>query len=165
MLMPSIFRENLFDDFFNDLARPVRQLVPSNQLMKTDIRETDDAFELDIDLPGFKKENVYVDFKDNYLNVYATRGKNWKDVLVPSKDGVTYEPPVEPEKDLNTKEIKNICYVQKQSKDRPIEEQHIFVDVTKHNSSKREKKLEDGILTIHIPSREETKPALLTFNE
>lgn len=127
-------------------------------------RQTGD-YEVTVFLPGFKKENVYVDFKDNYLNVYATRGKNWKDVLVPSKDGVTYEPPVEPEKDLNTKEIKNICYVQKQSKDRPIEEQHIFVDVTKHNISKLEKKLEDGILTIHIPSREETKPALLTFNE
>ena len=76
MLMPSIFRENLFDDFFNDLARPVRQLVPSNQLMKTDIRETDDAFELDIDLPGFKKEDVKAQLKDGYMTIRAESKKD-----------------------------------------------------------------------------------------
>lgn len=81
MLMPSIFGENLFDDFFEDFARPARRLsaafTPSNSVMKTDIKETDSSFELDVDLPGYKKEDVTADLKDGYLTVCAkTESKN-----------------------------------------------------------------------------------------
>lgn len=75
MLMPSIFGENLFDDFFDDFARPARNVVryntPATYIMKTDIREHDTGFELDIDLPGYKKEDVKAELKDGYLTISA----------------------------------------------------------------------------------------------
>ena len=42
-------------------------------MMKTDIRETDGSYELDIDLPGFKKDEIKVQLKDGYLTVQASR--------------------------------------------------------------------------------------------
>ena len=75
MLMPSIFGENLFDDFFDDFARPARALAryntPSVAAMKTDIKESDTRYELDIDLPGYKKENVKAELKNGYLTISA----------------------------------------------------------------------------------------------
>ncbi len=71
MLMPSIFGEDLFDDFFDDFAKPARRPAPPVTMMKTDIKEMDDRFELDIDLPGFKKEDVHAELKDGYLTIGA----------------------------------------------------------------------------------------------
>ena len=77
MLMPSIFGENLFDDFFEDFARPAKRVsrcvTPMNAVMKTDIKENEDGFELAIDLPGYKKEDVQAELKDGYLTITATR--------------------------------------------------------------------------------------------
>ena len=76
MFMNSLFGENLFDDFFNDFDRPVRALMTRSgerQLMTTDVRENDNSFELDIDLPGFKKDEVKAELKDGYLTVSAVR--------------------------------------------------------------------------------------------
>lgn len=80
-MMPSIFGENLFDDFFGD---PFAMMVPQGRdplygkraknLMKTDVRETEDTYELDIDLPGFKKDEVNVELKNGYLTVSAAKG-------------------------------------------------------------------------------------------
>ena len=65
MLMPSIFGENLFDDFFNDFVRPARSTVkynvPAVNVMRTDIKENESGYELGIELPGFKKEDVKVE--------------------------------------------------------------------------------------------------------
>ena len=76
MLMPSIFGENLFDDLFDDFARPYKVTTgytqPAN-IMKTDVKETENAYEIDIDLPGFKKEDVKIQLKNGYLNIQATR--------------------------------------------------------------------------------------------
>ena len=79
-MLPSIFGENLFDDFFGD---PFEMMVPQGRnplygkhaknLMKTDVRETEDSYELDIDLPGFKKEDVSVELKDGYLTIQAAK--------------------------------------------------------------------------------------------
>lgn len=75
MFVPSIFGENLFDDFFDDFAKParaaVRYAMPSTAIMKTDIKEMDDRFELNIDLPGYKKEDVHAELKDGYLTINA----------------------------------------------------------------------------------------------
>ena len=71
MLMPSVFGEDLFDDFFDDFARPARRSTPPTTMMKTDIKEMADRFELDIDLPGFKKEDVHAELKDGYLTINA----------------------------------------------------------------------------------------------
>ena len=81
-MLPSIFSENLFDDFFDDdfMRLPVwggrNPLYGKNakNLMKTDVRETEDAYEVDIDLPGFKKDEIQVDLKDGYLVVSAAKG-------------------------------------------------------------------------------------------
>ena len=83
-MMPSIFGENLFDDFFNDdfgmfPMRNTRNELYGKRgknLMKTDVRETADSYELDVDLPGFKKEEVHVDLKDGYLSISAAKGLN-----------------------------------------------------------------------------------------
>ena len=82
MLMPSIFGENLFDDFFGDFVRPVRNTVrystPAATAMKTDVKENKTSYELDIDLPGYKKEDIQAELKDGYLTISAAT-KNEKD--------------------------------------------------------------------------------------
>ena len=79
-MLPMVFSENLFDDLFNDtLARSMwntnKELYGKNasRLMKTDVHETEDSYELAIDLPGFKKEDIHVDVKDNTLSITAER--------------------------------------------------------------------------------------------
>ena len=82
MLMPSIFGENLFDDDwmnfgFNDnfwgKKNPLYGKHAQN-MMKTDVREKDDSYELDVDLPGFKKDEIKVQLKDGYLTLSAAKG-------------------------------------------------------------------------------------------
>ena len=81
-MMPSIFGENLFDEFFDDdfpmiPMRSIRNPLygkNAKNLMKTDVRETDDTYELDVDLPGFKKDEVQLDLKDGYLTISAAKG-------------------------------------------------------------------------------------------
>ena len=79
-MLPSIFGENLFDDFFSD---PFGMMVPQGRdplygkhaknLMKTDVRETEGTYELDVDLPGFTKDEVNVELKNGYLTIQAVR--------------------------------------------------------------------------------------------
>ena len=77
MLMPSIFGENLFDDLFDDFARPYKVTTgytqPAN-IMKTDVKETENAYEIDIDLPGFKKDEVKVALENGYSTIAAAKG-------------------------------------------------------------------------------------------
>ena len=79
-MLPSIYSENLFDDFFSDpfdmvMPRSLNALYGKHgkNLMKTDVRETEDTYELDIDLPGFKKEEVNLELKDGYLTISAEK--------------------------------------------------------------------------------------------
>ena len=81
MLMPSIFRENLFDDWFDfpdfsDLDKTERKLYGrhADRLMKTDVHEHEDHYEVDIDLPGFKKDEITIELNDGYLTVSAAKG-------------------------------------------------------------------------------------------
>jgi len=90
MLVPSIFGENLLDGFFDDdWMRPGRggrggrpAPIPHNLVMKTDIKETDGGFELAIELPGYKKDDVQAELKDGYMTISASQ-KEEKD----EKDG------------------------------------------------------------------------------
>ena len=85
MLMPSIFGENLFDDFFNDfpfyndrdMKKAERKLYGhrAKNLMKTDIKEKGDSYILEMDLPGFKKDEIQVSLENGYLTVQAARGE------------------------------------------------------------------------------------------
>ena len=131
-MLPSIFGENLFDDFFSD---PFAMVMPqgrnplygkhSKNIMKTDVRETDSTYELDIDLPGFKKDEVNVELKDGYLTIQATKGLD--------KD----------EKDKEGKYIRQERYAGSCSRSFYIGED---VEPTEISA-----KFEDGILRISVP--------------
>lgn len=79
-MLPVLFGENLFDELFDDAFRPMWDMdralygKHARAVMKTDVRETDNGYELDIDLPGFKKDEVKLDLKDGYLTISAAKG-------------------------------------------------------------------------------------------
>ena len=85
MLMPSIFGENLFDDFFGDFPfyyddRAMKDAEKklyghkANHVMKTDIKEMNNGYELIVDLPGFKKDEVHAALENGYLTISAEKG-------------------------------------------------------------------------------------------
>ncbi len=74
MLVPDMFRRNVFDDFFDFPSMPRQQQAIS--VMKTDVREHENGYELDVDLPGIKKENVKVKLEDGYLTISASTAQN-----------------------------------------------------------------------------------------
>ena len=84
MMMPRIFGENLFDDFMNDFAFPdftdsanIEKALygkHASHEMKTDVRETDSGYEVDIDLPGFKKDEINIQLDNGYLSISAAKG-------------------------------------------------------------------------------------------
>jgi HSP20 family protein len=78
MLLPSIFNDNVFDDFmdgFDDMMNfsPLYGKRGRN-LMKTDVRDVNDHYELDIDLPGFKKDEIHAELENGYLTISAQKG-------------------------------------------------------------------------------------------
>lgn len=86
MMVPSIFGENLFDDFFDDFfewpaydkqmkdAQKKLYGRRADNMMKTDVRDHDDHYEIDVDLPGFKKEELSLELTDGYLTIKAAKG-------------------------------------------------------------------------------------------
>lgn len=84
MLMPSIFRTNsliddLFDnDWFDDKEfKNVEKKLYGHRaknVMNTDVKETEDGYELEMDLPGFKKEEVSVELNNGYITIRAAKG-------------------------------------------------------------------------------------------
>lgn len=78
MLMPSIFGENLFNDDWMNFGFPeVEKALYSKHAsheMKTDVRETDSGYEVDIDLPGFKKDEINIQLDNGYLSISAAKG-------------------------------------------------------------------------------------------
>lgn len=89
-MLPSVFGEDLFDDWmdyfpfgrdfdkeFSKAMAPAEQALygkHAKNMMKTDVRETDDSYEVDIDLPGFKKDEVKIQLADGYLTIEAAKG-------------------------------------------------------------------------------------------
>ena len=80
-MLPMMLSENLFDDLFNDAfnrnlwnADRVLYGKNANRMMKTDVHETENEYELAIDLPGFKKEEISIELKDGYLTITAAKG-------------------------------------------------------------------------------------------
>ncbi len=75
MLMPS-----LFDEFFDDFARPAKSVVrynyPANAVMKTDVKEDESGYHLDIELPGYKKDDIKAELKEGYMTITATKAEN-----------------------------------------------------------------------------------------
>ena len=84
MLVPSIFGENLFDE---DWMTPFDQFEKAffgnrnplygknaKNMMKTDVREHESGYEVDVDLPGFKKDEIQVELENGYLTISASKG-------------------------------------------------------------------------------------------
>ena len=89
MLMPSIFGENLFDDWFDefpfyDMDKEMNNTEKklygkkAGRIMKTDIKEQKDGYELMIDLPGFTKDEIKASVEDGYLTISAAKGRERK---------------------------------------------------------------------------------------
>ena len=137
-MLPSVFGENLFDDFFSDPfdMLPMRGRDPlygkhGKNLMKTDIRETDGSYELDVDLPGFKKDEVNVELKDGYMTISAVKGVD--------KD----------ESDKKGRYIRQERYAGACSRSFYVGKDVLSSDVSA--------KFEDGILRISVPKVEQKK--------
>ncbi|MDD2958439.1 MAG: Hsp20/alpha crystallin family protein [Lachnospiraceae bacterium] len=137
MLMPSIFGENLFDDFmdfpfdrdfFRGTGRSPLYGKNEKNLMKTDVKETDTAYEVDIDLPGFKKEDVNASLENGYLTINAVKGLN--------KD----------EKEENGKYIRRERYTGQCSRSFYVGDAVTQEDI--------KAKFEDGILKLTIPKKD-----------
>ena len=79
MLMSGLFGEDLFDEFWgfptHELANIDKRLYGKNarNLMRTDVHETDTEFEMDVDLPGFKKDQINVKLEDGYMTISASK--------------------------------------------------------------------------------------------
>ena len=137
MLMPSIFGENLFDEFFNGWDREFRnmdrQLYGKNAAreMKTDVHEHEDHYEVDIDLPGFKKEEITLSLENGYLTVNATKGLD--------KD----------EKDKKGKLIRQERYAGSLQRSFYVGDSLTETDVTA--------RFENGVLSLCVPKQEARK--------
>ena len=134
MMMPSIFGENLFDEMmrtFDDdfFTRPYRTAKTSTNLLKTDVKETDSTYELDIELPGFKKENISAKLDDGYLTIEAATDTN------------------NDEKDDNGKYIRKERYSGRCSRSFYVGKNVKQEDI--------QAKFEDGILKLSIPKKDQ----------
>ena len=136
MLMPSIFGENLFDDFFTpfyyddkDEKKVEKKLYGrrAQNLLKTDIKEKPEGYELIVDVPGFKKDEVKVALKDGYLTISAAKGLD--------KD----------EKDKEGKYIRRERYAGNMSRSF-----YVGKDITEKDIHG---KYENGILMLDIPKK------------
>ncbi len=136
MLMPSLFGENLLDEFFGiPEVRNYNHAVGNNHqhMMSTDVKELKDGFEISMNLPGFKKEDVKAELKDGYLTINATTNT--------SNDT----------KDDEGKYIRRERYSGSCSRSFYVGEQVTEEDI--------KAKFEDGVLKIAFPKIEE-KPAV-----
>ena len=89
MLTPSVFEENFIDDLFglpmkefDDMERNMERKLygrKASRMMKTDIREKDDSYEVAIDLPGFKKDQIDLQLQNGYLTITASKGLEEED--------------------------------------------------------------------------------------
>ena len=131
MLMPSIFGENLFDDWmdfsFPDIDKTLYGKHAKN-MMKTDVKETDQGYEVAIDLPGFKKDEIKLELNDGYLTISAEKGLD--------KD----------EKDKENRYIRRERYAGSMSRSFYVGESLTEQDI--------HAKYENGILTLDVPKED-----------
>ena len=131
MLMPSIFGENLFDDWmdfsFPDIDKTLYGKHAKN-MMKTDVKETDQGYEVAIDLPGFKKDEIKPELNDGYLTISAEKGLD--------KD----------EKDKENRYIRRERYAGSMSRSFYVGESLTEQDI--------HAKYENGILTLDVPKED-----------
>ena len=134
-MLPSIFRDNLFDDMFDfdfdkEFDRMMRPLYGKHaqNMMKTDVRETGNSYELDIDLPGFKKDEITIQLDNGYLSISASKGLD--------KD----------EENKNGKYIRRERYAGAMNRTFYVGDNLTQQDI--------QTKFEDGILKISVPKKD-----------
>ena len=130
MLMPSIFSRDFMDDLFDMPQRTYAKSYSANVLMKTDIKESEEGFTVEMDLPGFCREDISAELKDGYLTVTATAKKA--------------------EENTSDKKEK---YVQKERFHATCNRSFYVGDNMKQEDIKA--KFENGVLTLHVPKKEE----------
>lgn len=135
-MLPSIWNNNWIDDLFDRSFRLTpwpdeRELYGKHarNLMKTDVHETEDSYEMNVDLPGFKKEDIHVDLKEGYLTVRAEKN-------------------LEKEEKKEKKVIRSERYVGSMSRT-------FYVGDVKPESVKC--RYEDGVLTLEFPKADQPK--------
>ena len=140
MLMPSIFGENLFNDDWMDFSFPDVDKVlygkHAKNVMKTDVKETDNSYEVDIDLPGFKKDEIEAKLENGYLTISAAKGL-----------------------DKEEKDEKDGKYIRKERYAGSCQRSFYVGDNLTQEDIKGEFK--HGILTLNVPKKE-AKPAVET---
>ena len=129
MLMPRSFGERTFDDF---LDFPMRRFA-SDSMMRTDVKEADGKYELAMDLPGFRKEDIKASLKDGYLTISAVTDRS------------------DDKKDENGRYIRRERYSGSCSRSFYVGESVREEDI--------KAKFEDGTLTVLVP-KEENEPKL-----
>ncbi len=145
MMLPRVFGESLFDDLFDDfwdfpslddkaMRKAERKLYGHHaaKMMKTDVKEHDDHYEVNIDLPGFKKNEISLELKEGYLVINAAKGLD--------KDG---------ENKKTGKFVRRERYAGSMSRAFYVGENLKQEDV--------HAKYENGVLKLNIPKAEEAK--------
>ena len=137
MLLPSIFGENLFNDWmdfsFPQVADVDKELYGKHakNMMKTDVKETEKGYEVAVDLPGFKKDEIQLELNDGYLTISAEKGLDKE------------------EKDKKDKYIRRERYAGSMSRTFYVGESVTENDI--------HAKYENGILTLDVPKEEAKK--------
>ena len=139
MLMPSIFRDNLFDDWMDDFSwmrdfgNVDRKLYGkhASREMLTDVRDHEDHYEVEIDLPGFKKDQIQIELHDGTLTITAQKGLEQN------------------EKNSEGKYVRQERYSGMMSRSFYVGENMTEEDI--------KAKFEDGVLKLNIPKKEEKK--------
>ena len=130
--MPSIFGENLFNDDWMNFGFPEVDKAlygkHAGNVMKTDVKETETGYEVDIDLPGFKKDEINAKLDNGYLTISAAKGLD--------KD----------EKDKKGKYIRKERYAGSMSRSFYVGEGVTEEDI--------KAKYEDGILRLVVPKKD-----------
>ena len=130
MLMPSIFSRDFMDDLFDMPQRTYAKSYSANGLMQTDIKESEEGFTVEMDLPGFCREDISAELKDGYLTVTATAKKA--------------------EENTSDKKEK---YVQKERFHATCNRSFYVGDNMKQEDIKA--KFENVVLTLQVPKKEE----------
>ena len=130
MLMPSIFSRDFMDALFDMPQRTYAKSYSANGLMKTDIKESEEGFTVEMDLPGFCREDISAELQDGYLTVTATAKKA--------------------EENTSDKKEK---YVQKERFHATCNRSFYVGDNMKQEDIKA--KFENGVLTLQVPKKEE----------
>lgn len=141
MFMPSIFGESLFDDDFDDWFDFRMPQFPdvdkvlygrhAKNIMKTDVKENGDKYEVSVDLPGFDKDNVKVELKNGYLTISAEKGLDKED------------------KNEDRKYLRKERYVGSMSRSFYVGDEITEKDI---NANYR-----NGVLTLELPKKDQKK--------